>query len=335
VSRTQKRIQNILVVGGAGYVGSHVAKCLEKAGYNPVILDDLSTGHRKAARSATFYQGHYGDRELLKSIFSKHSISAVMHFGAKALVGESVADPLLYASSNIAGTIALLEGMRAANVNRFIFSSTCNVFGDPKEVPIHEGVQKLPVNPYGFSKFAVEQVLQHMDQAYQFRSASLRYFNAAGADPEGELGEDHRCETHLIPNAIRSLTGRSPALTIFGNDYPTPDGTCIRDYVHVNDLASAHISALELIDSQNRSVDFNLGSEQGYSVNEVIHMLEKVSGKQVPRKLGARRPGDAPRLVADSSKAKRELLWKTSFDLEAIVRTAYQWLAKNPEGYAS
>lgn len=335
MSKVQNReLTNILVIGGAGYVGSHVAKCLEKTGYSPVILDDLSTGHKEAARDLTFFHGDYSDRVLVRRIFKEKNISAVMHFGAKALVGESVENPILYASANIGGTISLLETMLESNIKRFIFSSTCNVFGDPETVPIHEKVSKIPVNPYGFSKFVIEQVLTQMDTAYGFRSASLRYFNAAGADPEGELGEDHRNETHLIPNAIRALGGKAPELTIFGTDYPTPDGTCIRDYVHVNDLASAHIRALELIHSQERSVDYNLGSEKGYSVTEVIAALEKVSGKRVPTKKGARRPGDAPMLVADSSKAKRELLWRTEFDLEKIVLTAYEWMTRHPNGYS-
>lgn len=324
---------NILIIGGAGYVGSHVAKVLEKEGFHPVVLDDLSTGHRTAARKLPFYEGDYADRDLVTRILKDHKITAAMHFGAKALVGESVENPLLYASSNIAGSIALLETLLANGVKRFVFSSTCNVFGDPDEVPIHEGVRKLPVNPYGFSKFVVEKVLADMDRAYGFRSAILRYFNAAGADPDGELGEDHACETHLIPNAVKALLGKAKELTIFGTDYPTPDGTCVRDYVHVNDLANAHIKALQLISSKNQSVDFNLGSENGYSVKEVISTLEKVSGKKVPQKTGARRPGDAPKLVADASKAKRELGWKIKFDLNEIVRTAYEWMKKHPNGY--
>ncbi|MEW6056195.1 MAG: UDP-glucose 4-epimerase GalE [Bdellovibrionota bacterium] len=325
--------ESILVVGGAGYIGSHTAKLLEKRGYRPVILDDLSTGHQPAARSLPFYQGSYHDTSLLKTILTDHKINTVMHFGAKAIVGESVANPLLYYSANAGGTLRLFEAMIDAGAGHFIFSSTCATFGEPKEVPIHENVTQSPVNPYGQSKLFVEKILKDIHKAHKINSVILRYFNAAGADPDGELGEDHKPETHLIPKAIQVALGREKKLTVNGKDYPTKDGTCIRDYVHINDLADAHIRAMEYLWKNPSCSDFNLGSEKGFSVLEVIEAVSKTAGKPVAHEFGPRRPGDPPVLIADSKKAKQVLGWAPKFSLEEIVATAYRWTKEHPDGY--
>lgn len=325
--------RSILVVGGAGYIGSHMAKFLSKRGYEPVTLDDLSTGHHEAVRFGPLYEGSYDDVDLVEKVLKRHNISTVMHFGAKALVAESVAAPLLYYSANVAGTLKLLQGMIRADVKNFIFSSTCATFGNPTEVPIHERLPQKPINPYGQSKLMIEHVLKDMKQAYGINSAVLRYFNAAGADPEGELGELHENETHLIPLVLQTALGRRPKITVYGSDYPTPDGSCIRDYIHVNDLADAHLRALELIAEKKESYDFNLGSEKGYSVFDVINTVEKVTGCPVTREIGPRRPGDPPTLVADSTKAKSMLDWTCEHSLELIVRTAAKFMENNPHSF--
>lgn len=326
--------ETVLVVGGAGYIGSHTAKILGSQGYEPVILDDLSTGHRAAAGSFEFHQGDFRDTRLVSRLLKERKIGTVMHFGAKALVDESMRDPLLYYEANVAGTVALLRAMIEANVGRIIFSSTCAVFGLPRTIPITESERQEPINVYGRTKLFVERILKDAEAAYGVRHAILRYFNAAGADPDGVLGEDHAEETHLIPRAIQALLGRASKLVVNGNDYPTADGSCIRDYVHVNDLAAAHIRAMELIRDRDSSVDFNLGSEKGYSIFEVIRMIEKVTGRKLDFDLGPRRPGDPPALVADSSKARKNLEWTARYDFEAIVRTAYAWMERHPRGYA-
>lgn len=325
--------EEILVVGGAGYIGSHTAKILHKRGYKPTILDNLTTGHRAAARYGNFVEGSYDDVALVERVLREHKIQTVMHFGAKALVGESIEKPLLYYSANVSGTVNLLTAMRNVGIKHFVFSSTCATFGEPAEVPIHEGVAQNPVNPYGQSKLFVERILRDLHFSHGFNSAVLRYFNAAGCDPDGELGEDHAPETHLIPRALKAAIGQEAELVINGNDYPTKDGSCVRDYVHVNDLAEAHIKAMELMWKSNSSYDFNLGTERGYSVLEVADTIERVTGNKLKRRMGPRRPGDPPALVADSSKARTVLGWTPQHDLDSIVRSAYDWMKKHPNGY--
>lgn len=327
----------ILIIGGAGYIGSHTAKLLHKKGYKPIVLDDLSTGHRQAVRHGSLHEGSYNDASQVERVLREHKIGTVMHFGAKALVGESVENPLLYYSSNVGGTLSILAAMRGAGASNIIFSSTAATFGEPspQDVPIHERVAQSPVNPYGRSKLFAERILRDMDAAYGIKSGILRYFNAAGADPERELGEDHRPETHLIPRVLAVALGREERLTVHGSDYPTPDGSCVRDYIHVNDLAAAHIQAMELLWEKRESFDFNLGTEHGYSVLEVIRTAEKVTGRKIPYEVGPRRPGDPPVLVADSAKAHRTLGWRAGFDLAGMIETAYQWMEKHPRGYGS
>lgn len=331
-----KSLQSILVIGGAGYIGSHVAKILQKRGLKPVILDDFSTGHasiKDRLPQIPFYTGCMSDHALLTRILQEREIQAVMHFSAKAVVGESVQDPLSYYETNVAKTVSLLKTLRKSGISRFVFSSTCATYGEPTLVPIPEAIPQNPINPYGQSKLMVERILQDCFRSYGLSSAVLRYFNAAGADPEAILGEDHRPETHLIPIILENALGRRQGLTINGNDYPTKDGTCIRDYIHVNDLADGHIKALEYISANPGCHDFNLGTGFGYSNLEVLKMVESVTGKSVSYKVGARRPGDPPVLVAAPEKANRLLNWKPEYDLKGVVQTAYQWMVKNPRGY--
>lgn len=331
--------ESVLIIGGAGYIGSHVSKLLARRGHNPVILDDLSTGHRPSAGRFEFHQGSYADPDLVEALLSGrvggHKFTTVMHFGAKALVEESMRDPLLYYDANVSGTIVLLRAMLKTGVKRFIFSSTCATFGMPTKLPLDETQPQNPINTYGQTKLAVERMLADLDRAHGLRSAVLRYFNAAGADPEGELGEWHNPETHLLPRAIRAALGgqQSDPLRVFGTDYPTPDGTCVRDYVHVNDLGDAHIRAMEKLAREDRSFDVNLGSERGYTVLEVIREIERVSRKPLAWKADPRRAGDPPELVADSSRARKLLDWKPAHDLASIVGTAYRWLEAHPRGY--
>lgn len=324
---------SILVVGGAGYIGSHMAKHLSTQGYEAVTLDDFSMGHRQAVRYGPLYEGSYHDAHLVEKILKKHNITTVMHFGAKALLAESVADPHLYYTANVSGTLKLLEGMIRSGARRIIFSSTCAAYGEPKEVPLREDLPQNPINPYGRSKLMVEQILKDMTGAYGIQWAVLRYFNAAGADPDGELGEVHSPETHLIPLVLQTALGRREKITVFGSDYPTPDGSCVRDYVHVSDLACAHLRALEFIKDKNQSQDFNLGSEKGYSVLEIIQKVEKITGSKVRFEIGPRRSGDPAVLIGDSTKARDLLGWKRQFGLEEIVKTAHAFMAKHPNGF--
>jgi UDP-glucose-4-epimerase GalE len=327
-------MENILVVGGAGYIGSHMCKYLHKNGYQPVVLDNLIYGHRKAVRWGPFFEGAMADTELLEKVSSEYPISAVMHFAAYCYVGESVTEPAKYYRNNVADTVTLLEFMLLKNITKFIFSSTCATYGEPIETPITEHHPQNPINPYGRTKLVVEQMLEDFRNAYGLEAVSLRYFNAAGADPQCELGEDHRPETHLIPLVLQTAMGQREHIEVYGDDYPTEDGTCIRDYIHVEDLAQAHLLALErLLNGQPGGV-FNLGNGAGYSVQEVIQIATDVTKRSIPVKVVKRRAGDPAVLVGSSNKAFSELGWKPQYaDLGTIVETAWNWCKSYPHGY--
>jgi len=313
----------VLVIGGAGYIGSHAARALKRAGYEVIIFDNLSSGYEFLASGFELVKGDVLDAAALARVLPR--AEAIMHFAAHAYVGESVTNPKKYFHNNVEGGLSLLNAALAAGVKKIIFSSTCAVYGKPAKVPIDESTPRQPVNPYGVSKLFFEQALEAYDRAYGFRFASLRYFNAAGADETGEIGELHEPETHLIPVAMRAAAGLGPELQVFGSDYPTPDGTSIRDYIHVNDLANAHLKALERLASGKESFAVNLGTGRGYSVLEVISAVEKVTGKPVPHKTVARRVGDPPALVANPAKAQALLGWKATRGLQDIVATAWNW----------
>ena len=316
----------VLVTGGAGYIGSHACKVLARAGYRPVGFDNFSRGHREAVRWGPLIEGSLAERGKLAAALARHRISVVMHFAAYAYVGESVTDPALYYANNLGGSLSLLEAMREARVDKIVFSSTCATYGTPAQVPIRETLPQLPVNPYGETKLAIERALHWYGEAYGLRWVSLRYFNAAGADPEGEIGERHEPETHLVPLVLAAALGERPQVEIYGTDYPTPDGTAIRDYIHVQDLAEAHLRALEHLGAGRQSAALNLGTGRGHSVREVIRAAEAVSGKSIPCRETARRPGDPPVLVADPGLAAELLGWRARIsDLETIVRTALAW----------
>jgi UDP-arabinose 4-epimerase len=317
---------NILVTGGAGYIGSHTAKALARSHYQPVVIDDLSTGHAHNVKWGPFLRASLSDTAAVRSILREHKIQAVVHFAGSALLGESVTRPLAYFQNNVGGTLSLLEAMLDVGVKDIVFSSTCATYGMPTAIPIAEDQPQKPINPYGDSKLAVERVLQWMGLARQIRWVALRYFNAAGADPEGELGEEHEHETHLIPLAIGAVLKQRERLQIFGTDYPTPDGTAVRDYIHVTDLASAHISALQYLHKGGQSHALNLGTGKGASVLEVIAMVQTVSRRSVPSTKAPRRAGDPPVLVASSELARRLLQWEPGVSsLETIVETAWRW----------
>jgi UDP-glucose 4-epimerase len=316
----------ILVVGGAGYIGSHMVKQLLRSGHDVVTLDDLSTGYRDAVLGGSFIQGSIADGKLLDRVFAEHRYDAVFHFASFIQVGESVAQPAKYYANNLANTLNLLDAMVRNEIRHFVFSSSAAIFGEPRNVKIDEDHPVAPINPYGATKAMVEQILRDYDHAYGLRSVSLRYFNACGADPEAELGERHNPETHLIPLALQTISGRCQHLMVYGRDYDTPDGTCIRDYVHVCDLCDAHLLALEYMLDGAVSNAFNLGNGDGYSVQQVIDTIALVTGKAVSIVNGPRRPGDPARLVADSSKAKKALGWKPRFSgLDVIVSHAWSW----------
>ena len=318
--------QAVLVTGGAGYIGSHACKALAGAGFQPVVFDNLSRGHREAVRWGPLVEGDLADRQRLCAALIEHKVEAVMHFAAYAYVGESVTDPALYYRNNLGGTLSLLEAMREAGVGEIVFSSTCATYGIPDGVPIREDAPQRPVNPYGETKLAIERALHWYAAAYGLRSVSLRYFNAAGADPEGEIGEHHEPETHLVPLVLQAALGHGPHIEIYGTDYPTPDGTAIRDYVHVCDLAIAHLRALERLRGGGGSAAVNLGTGQGHSVREVIAAAELASGRKVPARAAPRRPGDPPALVADPSLAGEILGWHPQHsDLDTIIRTSLAW----------
>lgn len=317
----------VLVVGGAGYIGSHAARALRRARYNVIIYDNLSTGFRCLAQGFELIEGDIGDQSKLHRVLSR--VDAVMHFAAHAYVGESVTNPRKYFRNNVADALTLLNASVDAGVRHFVFSSTCAVYGIPERIPITEQTPREPVNPYGSSKLFFENALEAYDRAYGLRSARLRYFNAAGADDSGEIGELHDPETHLIPLALQASMPNGAELQVFGSDYPTPDGTCLRDYIHVNDLADAHVRALQHLEQGGDSLAVNLGTGKGNSVLEVIHAAEKATGQPVRRKIGPRRAGDPPALVADPSKAQQVLGWKAQRDLTDIVETAWKFMRAN------
>ena len=323
----------MLVTGGAGYIGSHACKALHRAGYTVVVYDSLVAGHREAVRYGELVEGDITDPDAVRDALERHRIGAVMHFAAFLDVGESVREPARYYRNNVVGALTVLEAMGRCGVPYFVFSSTCATFGEPVETPIAETHPQHPINSYGETKLAVERALPHFERGCGIRWAALRYFNAAGADPEGELGEHHSPEIHLIPRAIEAATG-GPGLQVFGDDYPTPDGTCLRDYIHVSDLADAHVLALEAIVETGQSVAYNLGTGHPHSVREVIETVERVVGHPVKHSLAPRRAGDPAVLYAAPQKAQSQLHWKPRFaDLESIVRTAWEWHRTHPHGY--
>ncbi len=330
-----KRKKNcILVVGGAGYIGAHMCKLLAQKGYHPVVLDNLARGHKAALKWGSFVEGSMADGAILKKIFATYHIDAVMHFAAFCYVGESVENPCIYYRNNVAHTINLLSLMVEAKISNFIFSSSCATYGEPLEIPISETHPQNPINPYGRSKLMVEQVLDDLRPAYGFESISLRYFNAAGADPDGELGEDHRPETHLIPLVLQTALGLKQSVQIFGDDYATEDGTCIRDYIHINDLAQAHLLALEHLLSGARGGAYNLGNGDGYSVRQVIQTARRVTGKPIPIQNSPRRSGDPAVLVGSSTKIRRQWGWQPKFpNLLSIIETAWEWHRNHPNGF--
>lgn len=322
--------ETILVVGGAGYIGSHMVLDLLHAGYEVVVLDNLSRGHRDLLVGGTFVEGDLGDAALLDRVFTQHGISAVMHFAAFSLVGESVSKPLDYYRNNVAKTVELLAAMARHRVRYFVFSSTAAVYGEPRAMePLHEDSPCLPTNPYGATKLAVERMLVDNAAAGDFRYVSLRYFNAAGAEPSSRVGERHNPETHLIPLVLKVATGERELIHLYGTDYPTPDGTCIRDYVHVCDLTQAHLLALEHLLKGGGSAVYNLGNNVGYSVREVVETARRITKHPIPALEADRRPGDPAFLVADSGKIRRELGWRPRYeDLAAIIETAWAWHCK-------
>jgi UDP-glucose-4-epimerase GalE len=324
---------NVLLTGGAGYVGSHAARLLELAGHNVWLYDNLAFGHRGAAPAGRLIEGDLMDGARLASAFRDHRIDAVMHFAAFAYVGESVTDPAKYYRNNIVGTLTLLDAMRAVGVDRIVFSSTCATYGVPEKMPITEDEKQAPINPYGFTKLAVEHALADYCCAYGLGYAALRYFNAAGAAADGSIGEDHDPETHLIPLVLQVALGQREEALVYGNDYPTPDGTCIRDYIHVDDLATAHIAAMEQL-APRSELKLNLGTGVGASVLEVIEAARRVTGHKIPHRVVERRAGDPPVLVADASLARRTLNWTPKYvGIESIVDSAWKWHRAHPNGF--
>jgi UDP-glucose 4-epimerase len=327
---------NVLVAGGAGYIGSHTVKRLKEAGHSPIIYDNLSRGHEAVVKilevPAVF--ADLNDRQTLTRTLGEHRIETVMHFAAYAYVGESVQQPLMYYQNNVATTVSVLQAMADARVRRFVFSSTCAVYGDPDKIPITEDEKKAPVSPYGRSKLVVEQILHDLAAAdREFNFAALRYFNASGCAMDGTIGEDHDPETHLIPVILQAMLGVREGITVFGTDYPTKDGTNIRDYIHVDDLADAHIRAMEKL-GEGKPIICNLGTGNGFSVKEVIATAERVAGRKAPVTYGPRRAGDAIALYADPSRAKQLLGWEAKYkDPETIIRSAWNWFSRHPRGY--
>jgi UDP-glucose 4-epimerase len=325
----------VLVVGGAGYVGSHTVRLLTNAGYEVWVYDNLSRGHREAVPAGRLIEGNISDRGLLLQVLRDKEIDAVMHFAAFALVNESVQHPALYYQNNVAATLDLLEAMRQAGVWRFVFSSTTATYGQPDKIPIAESTLQQPINPYGFTKLVIEHALSDYAKAYGFGVAALRYFNAAGAAEDGTLGEDHDPESHIIPIVLQVALGQRDFISIYGDDYPTPDGTCVRDYIHVNDLGTAHLKALNLL-QPGSNLQLNLGTGHGTSVMEVIQACRRVTGHPIPARIAPRREGDPACLIADSSLAQRTLDWKPQYPtIRPIIETAWRWHQGHPNGYRS
>ncbi len=323
----------VLVVGGAGYVGSHTVQLLTKRGHDVWVFDNLSKGHAQAVPAGRLIEGQLSDRLFLQQVLLEKEIDAVMHFAAFALVGESVQHPAIYYQNNVSATLELLEAMRAVGVWRIVFSSTTATYGQPEKIPISEDTLQLPINPYGFSKLVIERALSDYAAAYGFGAAALRYFNAAGASADGSIGEDHDPESHLIPIVLQVALGQRQSISVFGNDYPTPDGTCIRDYVHVEDLATAHLSALERL-RPNSNIQVNLGTGRGNSVLEIIQACRDVTGHPIPVEYGPRRSGDPAQLIADASKAKQLLDWTPHYvEIRKTIETAWRWHSTHPHGY--
>ncbi|MDB7088125.1 MULTISPECIES: UDP-glucose 4-epimerase GalE [Enterococcus] len=325
----------ILVLGGAGYIGSHAVDQLIEKGYDVAVVDNLLTGHRQAVHTdARFYEGDIRDKEFLRGVFQKETIEGVLHFAASSLVGESVEKPLVYFNNNVYGMQVLLEVMHEFDVKRIVFSSTAATYGEPKESPITEESPTNPKNPYGESKLMMEKMMKWCDEAYGMRYVALRYFNVAGAKNDASIGEDHTPETHLVPIILQVALGQRESLAIYGDDYDTPDGTCIRDYVQVEDLIAAHILALEYLKAGNESNFFNLGSNKGYSVTEMLEAAREVTGRDIPAKIAPRRAGDPSRLVASSEKARAILGWAPEYtDVKEIIKTAWAWHESHPNGY--
>lgn len=327
-------MKSVLVTGGAGYIGSHTVRELADSGYNPVVLDNLSTGHREALCGGDFYRGDIADAMLVEHIIRKHDIQALVHFAARSLVGESFAFPELYFHENTVKSFIFFEAARKAGVKRFVFSSTAAVYGNPSSIPVPEGSGLAPVNPYGASKRMIEEDLEWMGRAHGISWVALRYFNAAGSALDGRMGEDHRPETHLVPLAIQTAMGLREELAIFGADYETPDGTCIRDYIHVVDLARAHVQALQALEEDLPGQAFNLGTGRGYSVMEIVDQAQQLAGHSLQISWAERRPGDPAILVADSSEIRSVLDWKPQYsDLETILSSAWRWHSLHPAGY--
>jgi len=323
----------VLVTGGAGYVGSHAAKLLAECGHDVVIVDNLAEGHRAAVGKLPLVEADLLDQTTITETLRKHRTEAVMHFAAFAYVGVSVREPAKYYHNNIVGTLALLDAMRAADVKRIVFSSTCATYGVPTKVPIREDHPQAPINPYGFTKLAIERALADYARAYGLGYSALRYFNASGAASDGTIGEDHDPETHLIPLVLQVALGQRESVEIFGTDYPTPDGTCIRDYIHVDDLASAHLAAIERL-GEGSALKLNLGTGRGASVQEVVDIAREITGHKIPTKHAPRREGDPPELVADPAAAKRELGWEAKHkDMRGIIESAWRWHQSHPHGY--
>lgn len=325
---------NVLVVGGAGYIGSHATRQLSAAGHQVWVYDNLSRGHRRAIPEGMLIEGEVADRPRLVAALRDHEIDAVMHFAAFALVNESVNDPAIYYRNNVIAALELLDAMREAGVDRLVFSSTTATYGEPDEIPIPESTPQRPINPYGFTKLVIEQALADYAAAYGLGYAALRYFNAAGAHPDGDIGEDHDPETHLIPIVLQVALGQRDRITIFGDDYPTADGTCVRDYIHVDDLADAHLRALDRL-RPGSGLCLNLGTGRGTSVREIIEACRRVTGHAIPEIIGTRRAGDPPALIADAGLAAEVLGWKPRYtEIEPIVETAWRWHRTHPRGYA-
>ncbi|ADQ40459.1 UDP-glucose 4-epimerase [Caldicellulosiruptor acetigenus I77R1B] len=324
----------ILVTGGAGYIGSHMVWLLLEKGYDVVVIDNLEKGHKKAVLGGKFYNGDLKDKEFLEKVFAENDILAVIHFAASSLVGESVQNPIKYYYNNVYGTLNLVDTMIKHNVKKLVFSSTAAVYGEPENIPILEEDKTQPTNPYGETKLAIEKMLKWMDVAYGLKFVSLRYFNVAGSHPDGIIGEDHNPETHLIPIVLQTALGIREKVIVYGNDYNTKDGTCIRDYIHVIDLCDAHLKAIEYLEKNNKSEIFNLGNGMGFSVMEVIEKASEVVGKKIPYEIGPRRAGDPSILVASSQKAQELLGWQQKYNsLETIISTAWKWHSTHPHGY--